>query len=148
MLLLPAKASVSLSTNEEGKDCLNLEGWWCAAAASLAESQKGLELACRPLRDSLELTFKTRPGHVPPVTVDLQVYWKIAPSPACIRVPFPQTGARLFNAEGQEILSNEQICAQHLHGLRLHCFSTGVRHAALSPFPARQDSLYYPLGNP
>ena len=56
MLLLPAKASVSLSTNEEGKDCLNLEGW-CAAAASLAESQKGLELACRPLRDSLELTF-------------------------------------------------------------------------------------------
>ena len=143
MLLLPAKASVSLSTNEEGKDCLNLEGW-CAAAASLAESQKGLELACRPLRDSLELTFKTRPGHVPPVTVDLQVYWKDSTQPACIRVPFPQTGARLFNAEGQEILSNRQICAQHLHGLRLHCFSTGVRHTALRlSLPGK--TLYYPL---
>jgi hypothetical protein len=63
--------------------------------------------------------------------VDLGVHWKENPQPAQIRVPFPQKGARLFNADGQEILPRRQICAFRLHGLCLYCFSTGVRRAAL-----------------
>ena len=143
MLLLPMKASISLSTDAEGNGLLRLENW-NAEAATFDQPQAGLELACRPLGNSLELAFKTLPGRVPPATVDLRVSWKNNPQSARIRVPFPQTGARLFNAEGQEILSNKQICALHLHGLRLYCFIMGVHHTALRlSLPGKK--LDYPL---
>ena len=143
MLLLPMKASINLSTDAEGNGRLCLENW-NAETAIFDQPQTGLELACRPQGDSLELAFKTLPGHVPPATVDIRVSWRNSPQSARIRVPFPQTGARLFNAEGQEILSNRQICALHLHGLRLYCFSMRVHHTTLR-LSLHGKKLDYPL---
>ena len=72
MLLLPMKASISLSADEEGNGLLCLENW-SAETATFDQPQPGLDLVCRPQGDSLELAFKTLPGHVPPATVDLRV---------------------------------------------------------------------------
>ena len=143
MLLLPMKASISLSADEEGNGLLCLENW-SAETATFDQPQPGLDLVCRPQGDSLELAFKTLPGHVPPATVDLRVSWRNNPQPACIRIPFPQTGAHLFNADSQEILSSRQICALHLHGLRLYCFSVGVHHIVLR-LSLSDKKLDYPL---
>lgn len=143
MLILPPKASVEMSADEEGNSILRLMGWR-AEKAIFASPQEGLELVCRPSGENLEIEFRALPDHVPPATVELLVIWKDGPQHAHIRVPFPQKGARLFNAEEQEILPERQICALHLHGLRLYCFSTGVRHAALR-FSLQGKSLLYPL---
>lgn len=143
MLLLPPKASVDMSADEEGNGILRLTGWR-AENAALVRPQEGLDFVCRPSGEDLEIEFRALPDHVPPATVELLVIWKDSPQQAHIRVPFPQKGARLFNAEEQEILPDRQICALHLHGLRLYCFSTGVRHAALRlSLPGK--SLLYPL---
>lgn len=82
-----------------GNGLLRLENW-NAEAGYLRPAAGRTGTACRPLGNSLELAFKTLPGRVPPATVDLRVSWKNNPQSARIRVPFPQTGARLFNAEG------------------------------------------------
>ena len=143
MLLLPPKASVDMSVDEEGNGILRLTGWR-AEKVIFARPQEGLELVCSPSGEDMEIEFRALPDHVPPATVELLVIWKDSPQQAHIRVPFPQKGARLFNAEEQEILQERQICALHLHGLRLYCFSTGVRHAALRlSLPGK--SLLYPL---
>ena len=110
MLLLPSYASVSLGADAAGRGLVRLERWR-AATITFARSQEGLELDCRCQGDSLEIALKALPGHIPPATVDLWVHWKENPQPAQIRVPFPQKGARLFNADGQEILPRRQICA-------------------------------------
>lgn len=144
MLLLPSDASVSLGTDAAGRGLVRLERW-CTASVTFARSQEGLELDCRCQGDSLEIALKALPGHIPPATVDLWVHWKENPQPAQIRVPFPQKGARLFNADGQEILPRRQICAFRLHGLCLYCFSTGVRRAALRLSLNNGKSLHYPL---
>lgn len=143
MLLLPMKASINLSTDAEGNGLLRLENW-NAEAAAFDPPQAGLELACRLQGNSLELSFTALPGHVPPATVDLRVSWKNNSQSAYIRVPFPQTGAHIFNAEGQEILSHRKLCAQHLHGLHLYCFNMGVHYTTLrlSLSDKKQD---YPL---
>lgn len=130
MLLLPERASIKISSDKKGNGILRLEGWE-AETAYLSEEQSGLELDCCAHGNSLELAFKSLPNHTPPATVDICVSWRNNLQPARIRVPFPQIGARLFNAEGQEIHSNRQICVQHLHGLRLYCFALGVRDVAL-----------------
>ena len=143
MLILPPKASVEMSADAEGNGILRLTGWR-AEKAVFARPQEGLELVCRPSGDDLEIEFRALPDHVPPATVELLVLWKDSPQSAHIRVPFPQKGARLFNAREQEILPDRQICALHLHGLRLYCFSMGVRHVALRlSLPGK--SLLYPL---
>ena len=144
MLLLPSDASVSLGTDAAGRGLVRLERW-CAASVTFARSQEGLELDCRCQGDSLDVALTALPGHLPPATVDLWVHWKGNPQPAQIRVPFPQKGARLFTADGQEILPRRQICAFLLHGLKLYCFSTGVRHATLRLSLPNGKSLHYPL---
>ena len=143
MLILPPKASVEMSADKEGNGILRLTGWG-AENAVFARPQEELELVCRPSGDDLEIEFRALPNHVPPAAVELLVHWKNSLHPAHIRVPVPQRGARLFNAEEQEILPERQICALHLYGLRLYCFSSGVRHAALRlSLPGK--SLLYPL---
>ncbi len=144
ILLLPSDASVNLGTDAEGNGFICLDRWH-AASATFARSQEGLDIDCRCQGDRLELALRALPGHVPPATVDLWVHWQGNPHPAQIRVPFPQKGARLFNADGQEILPKKQICVFLLHGLCLYCFSTGVHHAALRLSLNNGKSLYYPL---
>ncbi len=144
MLLLPDEASVTLGTDADGMGIIRLEQWR-AADVTLDPAQDGLELNCRSQGDALELALTSLPGHLPPATVDLWVHWKGHPVSARIRVPFPQKGARLFNADRQEVPPEKQICASLLHGLRLYCFSAGVRHAELRLTLMGEQHLLYPL---
>ncbi|MBO4793124.1 MAG: STY4851/ECs_5259 family protein [Deltaproteobacteria bacterium] len=144
MLILPAEASVSLTAESNGHGRICLEHW-NATYATFTQPQENIELVCHIRGDSLELTLKTLPECIPPASVELSVYWKENPQPARIRVPFPLKGARMFNAEEQEILPGIQICAFLLYGLRLYCFSMGVRHIALRLSASNGKSLSYPL---
>lgn len=144
MLLLPPEASVSLETDAEGQGLIQLKQWH-ASSATFVRSQEGLKLDCHRQGDSLELALKALPGHLPPATVDLRVYWNGNPLPAQIRVPFPQKGVRLFNADGQEILPQNQICVFLLNGLSLYCFSRGVRDTTLRLSLPNGKNMHYPV---
>lgn len=144
MLLLPAEASVRLSAREDGSGLVSLEHWQ-ASRASLASQEQEVELECHTNGDNLDLVLKALPGRIPPATVELYVCWQDNPHHARIRVPFPRKGAYIFTADEQEIPPGRRFCAFLLHGLRLYCFSTGIRHMTLQLSLPDGKSLDYPL---
>lgn len=146
MLLLPKNASFTLEPSRSDGGYVHLKGWQIAEAR-LIPGQSDISLKSSRYGEDLTLDLELAPGALPPEYTELELHWAGCTQPARIRFPFPQKGARIFDAEGKHIEKGNNLCVSRLHGLRLFYFGLGFNSAKirLSLSGDKNKRIDYPL---
>ena len=67
----------------------------------------------------------------PPEWCEAELLWRGNPKPAQVRIPFPSSGARCFDAKGRQLPNDAVIATENVYGVRLVAFLGRTGHATL-----------------
>jgi len=95
-----------------------LDGWGCSDAAI----EKSAELEVETSKSLKTFEFDLNAGIVPPESVAIELHWLHCPKDVRLILPFPCSGGRFFNSEGNPLHSREVLSVKNLMGGRIRVF--------------------------
>jgi len=117
MVILPTAATLRLEFLDANSGCIHLDNWGALSAQVLTP-----DVAADFIRSgtNLVISLKSPADKRSPEWVELNVHWPHTPTAARLRLPYPARGARIYNANDQELLPGGLLAANQLAGVRMH----------------------------
>ena len=97
---------------------IHLEGWGCSDVS--IDDQPGLHYEVELAGRGVELLLQG--GDVPPESVSVAMRWQRCEQELRIKLPFPSSGGRFFDAKEKPLREGDEIALRHLTGARLRIF--------------------------
>lgn len=117
MVILPATARLRLVFIDVSTGYIHLENWG-AISAQVLSPDVDAQSTCSGA--DLAVLLKVAAGTRSPEWVDLEVHWPQTVTAVRLRLPYPARGARIYNANNQEVLLGSLLAANQLAGVRIH----------------------------
>lgn len=102
--------------SSDGRICL--EGWGCSNIS--VSDTPGLNTVISQVGTGFEVQMSA--GVLPPEAVTIDMYWARCARDVRLRLPFPCSGGRFFDADGNPLRDGCTLTLQHLTGARLRVF--------------------------
>lgn len=112
------------SGNNSSDGRIYLEGWGCSNIS--VSDTAGLNTAISQVGAGFEIQMST--GNIPPEAVTIYMHWVHCARDVQVRLPFPCSGGRFFDAAGNPLRDGCTLTLQHLTGARLRVFDRNPQH--------------------
>lgn len=124
MVVEDANATINLlSGANESTGSICLRNWTTSDMAA------DLQLEQVPCRQGKDMTLMVRAVGKPPPRLSVQLLWRSNWPAVTLIVPFPASGGRFIDADGQTLQNNVSIALSRILGVRINVFDRNPHHA-------------------
>ena len=117
ILLLPEQASLEYGEADASGGSVRFSSWGISTARVV--EPVSLEQKCATDGEITSLSVAVSSGHRTPEWMTAELLWPHTTSIARIRLPFPASGARVFDGDGKELQSGHKIAIDDFAGVRI-----------------------------
>jgi hypothetical protein len=120
IVILPRQESLKIIPSQEtNRGTICLENWGISNLKCLSENVV-TSVSQNNLSTLIDCNFVGK--NSPDEFVSFELFWRLNPKSAIIKVPFPSLGVLAFDAEGKRISHRESLSLKELYGIRIVTF--------------------------